>query len=339
MRVVHLVCSTGFAGVERYIANVATGLSHDGVEVIVIGGDQTAMRESLAGTGVAWHEGNDMRTALRSLRSIEVPDILHTHMSQADLVGWVDRRTRGRRARHVSTRHFAGLRGGNALSRAVFRRVAPTMAAQIAISKFVAESVEPPVDLVYSGVDSSDAAADRGRFVLAAQRLEPEKQTAEVIEAWALSQGPHLGWTLRIAGDGSEREQLETLARTRGVDKSIEFLGHRSDMPALLGSAAMVVAPTPREGLGILVLEAMAEATPVVASAGGGHLETVGAVAPELLYAPGDPAAAARVIDALLADATLRTTVGETLRSLQRERFSLEQQVAGTRAVYERILS
>ncbi|WP_164861493.1 glycosyltransferase family 4 protein [Microbacterium sp. CPCC 204701] len=338
MRVVHLVCSTGFAGVERYIVTVAGGLARAGAELTVIGGDPRQMISALDGTGVDWLPGAGMREALVSLRSAPPPDVLHTHMSQADLVGWMDRRMR-KGPRHVSTRHFAGPRGAGALARAAFRPIGRSLDAQIAISEFVAANVESPAEVVYSGVESRSAPSERSPFALAAQRLEPEKNTTEAIEAWSQSRGPAAGWVLRIAGDGSERGRLEELARERGVAESVEFLGHRSDISSLLSSAALVIAPTPREGLGILVLEAMAHGTPVVAAAGGGHLESVGMAQPELLYAPGDPRAAAVLLDGLIDEPGLRAAYGVSLQQLQRERFTIEGQIAGVSAVYDRLLA
>lgn len=338
MRVVHLVCSTGFAGVERYIVTVAGGLAREGVDVTVIGGDRAQMIAALEGTGVEWVPGDDMRQALASLRAARSSDVLHTHMSQADLVGWLGRRRRTG-TRHVSTRHFAGPRGAGAAARAVFGPVGRSLDAQIAISRFVAENVESATDVVYSGVADQPGSAPRADFVLAAQRLEPEKHTAEVIRAWSLSRGREAGWMLRIAGDGSERASLESLARDLGVAESVEFLGHRSDVAELLSTASLVVAPTPREGLGILVLESMAHATPVVAAAGGGHLESVGVARPELLYAPGDAQAAADLIDRLISDPELRVASGAALQRMQREQFTIDGQIAGVKAVYERLLA
>lgn len=338
VRVMHLVCSNGFAGVENYIVNLASGLADDGVEVTVVGGSRDHMIPALAGVGVEWLPGDDMCGALSSLRRTRTPDILHTHMSQADLVGWLYRRSRGRVARQVSTRHFAGSRGTNAVVRAMLAPIGRSLSAQIAISHFVADHVEPPVDVVYTGVESSERTSPRERFVFAAQRLEAEKHTAEIITTWAKSQGPSAGWTLRIAGDGSERAQLEQMAHELGVGNTVEFLGHRSDVDQLLTQAGLVIAPTPREGLGIFVLEAMAHSTPVVASAGGGHLETVGAVRPDLLFAPGETDAAAEIIDRLISDPKLRAVAGASLRDLQRSRFTIRGQVEGTRAVYERTL-
>ncbi|GAA1919407.1 hypothetical protein GCM10009775_09960 [Microbacterium aoyamense] len=339
MRVVNLVCSDGFAGVENYIVNVSRGLAQDGVDVTVIGGSRAKMTAALAGSDVEWLPGDDMRGALASLRGARAADILHTHMSQADLVGWIHRRGRGRGARQVSTRHFAGARGSSAVARAVFGPVGRSLSAQIAISQFVADHVEPPTEVVYSGVATVDAEHPRERYVFAAQRFEAEKHTADVINAFASSTAASEGWMLRIAGDGSERAELERLAVDRGVAHAVEFLGYRSDVDDLLSRAALVVAPTPREGLGISVLEAMAQATPVVASAGGGHLETVGVATPELLYPPGDTGAAARAIDRLVYDEDFRRASGAALRDLQRKAFTIESQVAGTRAVYERVLA
>ena len=339
MRVVHVVCSTGFAGVERYLVNVASGLADAGDDVIVIGGAADRMPQALAGSGARWLPGDSMRGALASLRSVESPDIVHTHMSQGDLVGWLARRPGRRRALQVSTRHFAGPRGGRPVVRTMLKRLEPALAAQIAISRYVAQYVEAPVDVVYTGVpDAAESTASRAPYVFAAQRLEPEKCTSDIVEAWAASRGPAAGWTLRIAGDGSERAALEALARERGVAGSVEFLGHRDDIPALLDAAGVVIAPTPREGLGIFVLEAMAHGAPVVASAGGGHLETVGVAAPELLFEPRSASAAAQVLDRLFADPVLRADAGTRLRRLQRDVFTVDRQVAETRAVYERVL-
>ncbi|MCH6230775.1 glycosyltransferase family 4 protein [Microbacterium sp. CFH 31415] len=338
MRVVHVVCSTGFAGVERYIVTVAAGLANRGADVTVVGGSRSHMVPALEGTGVAWLPGDDMRQALRSLRATGHMDVLHTHMSQADLVGWIGRRGR-KSTRHVSTRHFAGSRGTGTLARAAFAPIGRSLDAEIAISRFVAEHVERPAQVVYSGVEDQPSSTERAPFVLAAQRLEPEKHTSEVIEAWALSDGPAAGWMLRIAGDGSEWDRLHALTHERGVADSVEFLGHRTDIPDLLSRAAVVIAPTPREGLGILVLESMAHATPVVAAAGGGHLESVGVAQPDLLYPPGDALAAAQLLDRLVADPELRLTSGAALQRLQRERFTIEAQIAGVQAVYDRLLA
>lgn len=288
----------------------------------------------------AWLPGNTVAQAIASLRSLQHPDLLNTHMSQADLAGCVARGL-SPRLRQVSTRHFAARRGRRAATHAAFRVLARGISAQIAISEFVAANVDGHCQVVRSGVATIDdvGEGERQSTVLVAQRLEPEKDTMTAVRAWALSSARDRGWRLRIAGAGSERERLEGEVRALGLRESVEFLGFRDDVAALLVHSGAVFAPTPREGLGILVLEAMAAGTPVVAAAAGGHVETVGCVTPELLFAPGDAAGAARVLDALTTDAAARRTAGAALRDAQRRSFTIGAQVEGTIAVYERVLA
>lgn len=335
---VHLVCSDGFGGVERYIANLAGALQRDGTQLEVIGGDPALMAGALRESGARWMPGGSVREALRSLRSLDPPDVLNTHMTQADVVGAVYCAAGGgRRVRHVSTRHFAAPRGGQPAVRRVLGVIDRRLAAQVAISAFVADSIRAPSEVIHSGVAPRGLGGERDRTVLVAQRLEPEKHTATAVRAWHAAAARHRGWRLQIAGDGAERGELERLTRALGVADSVDFLGFRSDVDALLARAALVLAPTPREGLGILVLEAMAHGTPVVAAAGGGHLETVGSVRPDLLFPPSDIGAAAAVIDAFTADPARLHLAGGQLHEAQRERFSLAAQAEATRALYERV--
>ena len=337
MRVVQLTCSDGFGGVEQYLLNLGRGLAERGIDVVIIGGAEGAMRTTVERYG-RWFPGDTMSQAAASLRSLRDVELLNTHMSQADLVGCLARVV-SPRLRLVSTRHFAARRGHGTAARAAFRVLSHRISAQIAISDFVAANVDGRCCVVHSGVAATDSSPERERTVLVAQRLEPEKDTATAVRAWALASAKERGWKLHIAGGGSERSRLEEEVRALGVDDSVKFLGFRNDVPALLANSGAVLAPTPREGLGILVLEAMATATPVVAAAGGGHLETVGAVRPELLFPPGDAQAAAQVLDATTSDEVVRRAAGEELQRAQRERFTIAAQVAGTLGVYQEALS
>lgn len=338
MRVVQVVCSDGFGGVERYICTLALALAqrHD-MEVVVIGGAEDRMRDAFDGSRVTWRRADTPRQALAAMRRLPTPDVVNTHMSEADIVGFLFRVLGRRRVALVSTLHFGARRGRDRLRRGLLRLVAARVDAQLAISDFVAARAEGDPVVVHSGVADRDDDRERGRTVLVAQRLEPEKDTETAVRAWAAVHAGRPDWRLQVAGAGGQEPALRLLAEELGVAGSVDFLGFRTDVHDLLAHAGIVVAPTPREGLGILVLEAMASGAPVVAAAGGGHLETVGAVAPELMFPPGDAAAAAAIIDRLIADAAERRAVGERLRALQRASFTTRSQVEGTVALYERV--
>jgi glycosyltransferase involved in cell wall biosynthesis len=102
-------------------------------------------------------------------------------------------------------------------------------------------------------------------------RLEPVKRVALAIESVARTPDVRLN----IAGEGSEREKLERLARKRGIEGRVRFLGHlRDPRPAIAGSDAIINC-TREEGLGLSVIEAAAMQRPTVAFDCGGVPEIV----------------------------------------------------------------
>lgn len=340
IHVAHVVCSAAFAGVERYISMLAPALVERGIDVSVVGGAED-MRQAASVHGFHHVPAVSVRDAAKALRRLpKKPDILNTHMSDADLAGVLHAARPGVRARLVSTRHFAAPRGGRPVVRRAFALMDNRFAAQIAISEFVAASIGGASTVIHTGVEDADVSARgaRKKVVLMAQRLEAEKGCMLAVETWARTSARQDGWTLRIAGEGAERPEMERLAARLGVGESIEFLGYRSDVGELMAESAMLFAPTPREGLGLSVVEAMARATPVVASASGGHAESVGRVPDAAVFAPGDAAAAAALIDGLAGDEPRRVEYGELLQNRQRSEFSVEAQIDRTIALYEKVL-
>lgn len=109
-----------------------------------------------------------------------------------------------------------------------------------------------------------------------------------------------------LVGDGPERERLEAVARTLGIDDKVRFLGkqphHR--MPALLSSGDLVVVPSLMEATSVAALEAMACGIPVVASDVGGLPEIVDEEVGGL-FRSGSPERMARKILRVLADPDL----------------------------------
>lgn len=331
LHVVHVVCSEAFAGVERYVLQSALALHEAGCRVTVVGGGAETMGTALRDAGVAWHPGATAAAAFRALRRIRDADIVDTHMTLADFAA-----VAANTAPVVSTRHFSAHRGGNALNRALASLAGRRVVAQIAISRFVASSIEGPSTVVHTGVaDAPDADDDaREPFVLVVQRLEAEKRTDIAVRAWAGARRPE-GWRMKIVGEGAQKSELTDLAVELGVADSVDFVGFQSDVAQWMRRASVLVAPTPREGLGLAVLEAMANGLPVVAAAGGGHLETAGSVRHAALFTPDDAVEAARVLGDLLADPARRCEYGHALRSRQREAFGVQAQTTATLAVFE----
>ena len=337
LRVVHIVCTDAFAGVERYVLDSALNLTAAGCVVVVVGGSESSMRAPLERAGVEWYSGSTVSTALRSLRSIARPDALITHMTKADLAGVLA--ARRFRAPVVSIRHFASRRGSSAAFRLLARWMSGRIAAQIAISEYVAANVDGAATVVHTGVaDTTAPIAEREPFVLVAQRLEAEKFTDVALRAWALVTDRE-PWMLKVAGDGARRAELEALSQSLGIADTVEFLGFRADVGTLMDRASIFFAPTPREGLGIAVLEAMAHETPVVAARAGGHLESVGSVPDAAMFEPGDDSEAAAQLERLVADSRERRNYGRSLRERQRDAFNIRDQTARTLEILQSVVT
>ena len=337
MRIAQVVCTNNFAGVERHVLTLAAGLASRGHEVLVLGGAETAMRSSTRGTSIAWYPYTSIWNAMRWLSSLGYVDVVHVHMTYAEAAAAISARWG---VPIVCTRHFAARRGSSQLARLAGQWLSRRIDLQIAISYFVASHIEGPSTVVYPGVrlaTPGPPAGERPPIVLMAQRLEREKHAEVGIAAWAESGLANLGWELHIAGEGRERRHLEEVADRFGVAASCRFLGYRQDVGALQRSASIFLATTPEEGLGLSVLEAMAAGTPVVATASGGHTETVGGVTGAAMYAPQDAPAAGHLIAQLAGDPQQRDAYGYRLREYQLKHFSIKAQVSATLDAYYKV--
>lgn len=333
LRIVHVVCTNAFAGVERHVATLAGGLAGRGCEVTVVGGDGESLRPLLAADHVAWRAGASVPAAVTELLRLRRADIVHAHMTKAELAAVFAGPALG--AKVVATRHFGRGRGSTLPVRVAGRWMASRLAAQVAVSRYVADRAGDATVVIPTGTPCLPVAGDaRQRTVLVAQRLEPEKRTDLAIEAWQRSGLADEGWDLTVAGEGQERQRLEALASDLGVAGSCRFLGHRRNIADLQRTAGMLLAPCPVEAFGLSVVEAMAAGLPVVAAASGGHLETVGRHPEAALYPPEDADAAARLLRQLAADPGRRARYGDELRVLHDRELSPDQQVAGTLDLY-----
>lgn len=332
LSVTHVVVTGAFAGVERYVCQVANELSARGHRVTVVGGETDRMEAEL-NPSVARRPATSLAAAALSLARCRGTDVLHLHMTAAEGAAWLA--SPWQRAPRVATRHFAQDRGSHRITRALSRLSSRHIVCDIAISQFVAGSISGPSVLIPNGVAERPQAQLESPTVVMLQRLEAEKAPAVGIRAWHLSGLGNQGWQLAVAGEGELRPSLTQLARQLGVENSVNFLGQITDTDALLAGASILVAPAPGEPFGLSVVEAMAHGVPVVAARGGAHKETLGDAA--ALFPPGDPEAAARALVALT-DRASRLQMGEALRRRQRERYSLTDHVDRLEELYRKVV-
>jgi glycosyltransferase involved in cell wall biosynthesis len=342
LRILHAIRSDGFAGVEQFVLRLAIAQAATGDAVRVIGGDPARMEQALVAAGVGHTEVADRTSAVARAvhRHAKDADVVNSHMTAADLAASVALIGVRHAPAIVSTRHFAARRGRAAAS-PVGRLIDSRISREISISDAVARAIGRPSTVVHPGVRTRDAVDpdSRGRTVLVAQRLQPEKRTRMALDAFAASGLARDGWHLMIAGEGAERPMLESTAAMLGLADAVTFLGFRSDISNLMDAAGLLLATAKFEHFGLTVLEAMASGLPVVASDAGGHRETLAGLDPRARFPVDDVAGAARRLRELADDADGRRSLGAAERQRQRSEFSLDAQRAGTEAVYLRAIT
>ncbi len=119
------------------------------------------------------------------------------------------------------------------------------------------------------GVSEVHAAKDwsSGRVIFVG-RLVPDKKVDVLLAAFARARAGQRIRTLTVVGDGPERGRLERLAGELGIADAVHFAGDVSDQVKTdqLRGADLFVSASPREGISIAVLEALAAGTPAVVS-------------------------------------------------------------------------
>jgi glycosyltransferase involved in cell wall biosynthesis len=173
------------------------------------------------------------------------------------------------------------------------------------------------------------------RYILSVGSLEPGKNRARLIRAYARLRSEGIDSPLAIAGQPAWRYEGDfELVRRLGLDAHVRFLGYVPDeeMPALYSGATLLAFPSLYEGFGLPVLEAMACGTPVVTANVSASAEVAGAAA--VLVDPKDTEALAEAMGRVLSDEALRADLRS--RGLERaQQFSWQRAARQTLTVYE----
>jgi glycosyltransferase involved in cell wall biosynthesis len=209
----------------------------------------------------------------------------------------------------------------------------------------------PPerIDVVYNGVDSAfrplppaqvaDFRARHGlpeRFMLFVGTLEPRKNVAGLVEAYACLPRTRPPLML-VGGKGWLYDEVFRQIQERGLAGEIHFVGYvpAEELPSWYNAADLFVYPSFYEGFGLPVLEAMACGTPVITSRASSLPEVVGQAA--LLVDPGDVDALTGALERLLDDGALCEQMRDAGLK-QAQRFSWPETARCTVQAYRRAL-
>jgi glycosyltransferase involved in cell wall biosynthesis len=343
--------SAAAAARAGYDTILATGPSGDEVDVTHLAAESGCRLEVIRSLRREIVPLMDLRALVEIVQLLrrERVEILHTHTSKAGFIGRIAARI-ARVPVVIHTPHghiFYGYYGAVRTSFFVaLERWAATFSD--AIVALTAEDMREHLDrgignekqyrVIPSGVDIADlqqraptrdaARSELGwssqeRILVGVGRLVPIKGFDIVVRALAQLRAVFPQIRLVLVGDGPERSRLVQLAAASGDLSHLTITGATSDVAPFLAAADVVIAPSRNEGMGRVVVEAMALGKPVVASRVGGVPSVVSDGSSGDLIPPDDPGELARTVIELLKDPP-RMEAYSNVATARAERFSLQ---------------
>jgi glycosyltransferase involved in cell wall biosynthesis len=290
----------------------------------------------------------------RRLRASK-PDVLHTYLTSANIYGALAGRLAGVGA-VVTSRRDTGFSRNWRLRLVEECLINPFVDRVTAVCPAVATAtrgerglrngqivtIPNGVDLTRFDPERHSRAEARHRWGLRPEQeavgaignLLPAKGHADLLKAAALVVAQRPDTHFFLVGDGPLRPDLEALADQLGIRGRVVFTGPLQDVSSVLAMLDVVVLPSHHEGLSNVLLESMAMARPVVATAAGGNPDVVRDGVNGRLVPTRDPQALAAAILALLEDSPAAASLGREARRLVGREFSLERMVAGYEVFY-----
>ena len=381
LHVVHLIEALGPGGAERLLY---TNIKHFDPEqirstVITVYPHATHWLEPIEALGVPvvclnCNSPRDIPKGIRTLRTWLLenkPDLIHTHLWAANIIG----RVAGRLTKTpvISSVHnpdheaeaWADGADVSLIKRRIVRALDRWTAhagnrRMIAVSRYVKQSANRhlgislgAIEVVYNPIDvdliNTAPGASRDELLrscglpaeslilLNVARVSPQKGLLYALRALpAILQRYPSAQLLSVGAttDPAWHKQLEREAAQLGVTDQFHLLGTRRDVIDFLRACDVFIFPSLYEGLGIALIEAMAAGCACVASSAGPIPEVVTDGEDGILVPPGDPEAIAAAVCQLLDDQPLRIRLGAAARKSALSRFQPHQSAATLTRIY-----
>lgn len=357
LRVLQVVPSLAFGGAEKLVSDLAPKLVNR-VAAVEVAANLTAhggFRESLEGAGVplvhvplsgrrARAIPGSVRALTRIVRDFE-PDVVHAHNPAAGVASALTRALRPRGAPalvvtyHGVRPHKLRLASGTLRFCDLVIAVGPGAEQQL-VALMPAARVRRIDNAVLVEVkrDADDVRRELGvanrPLLVSVGRLSAEKDHRLLVDSVGVLRDQGVDVSAAVVGRGPLEGDLRLQAKQLGLDDRILFTGARSDAADLLAAADLVVHTASREGLPLVLLEALALGKPTVAVDAIGVSDVIVDGETGRLVRSREPEAVAAAVRELLGDDELRRRLGEGGRRWAAARWSHEQFVDAHLAVY-----
>lgn len=296
--VTHVITTIELGGAEKQLLILAAAQAKSGrkVRVYYLKGSPELANDFLSKGVSVNHElaNRNFFTQVYLLRKIafEENEVVHAHLPQAELSSALA----GIGHKLVVTRHnsepfwpkkprFVS----NLLSRFVCFRAEAVIAISKAVKDFVVERGEVgpniTVDIVHYGSNSKYVKRPHRNSSLifgTISRLTEQKDLPTMLRAFAIFSKSNSLAELHIIGQGHLQAHLNKIVQELGIHESVKWYGKQSEINTFLQSLDVFLLTSRYEGFGMVLLEAISNSVPIIASNNDAAIEVLGEDSPSL---------------------------------------------------------
>lgn len=356
MKILHVIESLTRGGAERLVAELtrefAAAGAQSSVACLSTPGPWAARLEAegLYAGCLGKRKGIDISciAGLRRLVRETAPDIVNTHLFTANLWTRLAGLQRRKWGLVVTLHNVDNWRGP--LHRAADRLLAAAADRYVAVGPAVASYYRNcglprkrlrliPNAIRWDAVSESIPFTRPVPLVRAVGRLVPQKGFDVLVRAAAILAEKGCRVRVEIIGDGPERASLAALVSQNGLAESVFLLGPRDDARRLIAGADIFVMPSLREGLPLVLLEALHAGRPVVATRLPALDGVVENAREAVLVPPGSPLALAAAIERLPADPPASRAMARAGRERAQKDFSIQRAASSYLDLYSEVVA
>ena len=365
--ILHIISSSNIGGSPKHTLILCKELEKLGHRTILAFPSGGSFESSFRQSGITCYNipsksifNPALHKYISSIIQKENVDIIHTHELRADMQGYISGLKTNKPV--ISTIH--NMITHNRLSAfkkpvyyAISRKIYNSIFKTVAVSEAVKNNLilklkvhSEKVITIYNGTEIIDLnrlenpektrsiykiPQDTPILVCIGRLIPIQKGQEYLIKALPQVLQKHPNTRLLLVGDGSNRQSLEQLSMSLGLEKNITFTGWQHNIHDILNASDISVVPSLWDPLPRIVLESMMVGKPVVGSSVDGIKEVVVHEETGLLAPPQNSGELAKAIIRLLDNPGLLKELGKKGRNRVLEQFTAERHAKETLELYQ----
>ena len=351
--IVHIIPTLNYGGAERLVVDLVNNFDKEKYKFSIITFfDELPLASEITNKNVkiyvvpkrgqiSWHLFSDLKNKLQELK----PDIVHTHLFGGDFWGRIVAKKLNLSV--VTTEHNLNVDEGlikNILRRLLKNKTDVFVACSDQVADYMRRvyKIKKDIKIIKNGIE-----LDKFLDLVEPQFLTPlnllvlgrlTKQKGHEILLKALAGLKDLDWKLNTVGEGEEKNNLTNLVESLDLADKVNFIDFQKDVSKIFYKSDLLLLPSLWEGLGVVVMEAMASGRLVVGSEVGGVPELVENKKTGLLIKTGDVEAWKKALEYCFENKPSCVELAQAGRKYAKNNFGIEKTVVDYGKIYLSLL-